>query len=818
MKTMPSAEPHQALPPFEPAYREALAWQQAGELPRAIARLEALRAQAPTSVPVLSALATALRQVGRPEEARAHFEAALRADDAIPGLWFNYGNCLQALGDHPGAETAFRRALALDPALLPAQFNLANLLRDRGRLDEAEQHYRQVLALDPRFVRAHTNLGNLLRTRGRAAEAVAAHRQALALVPDEAAVHINLGNALRDTGEFPEAIARYRQALRLDPRAVRAAAPLAQLLYERGDEAERPELLALYRRLCALEPADPEPHNALGVVLQEANETDAALAAFRRALAIQPDHAAALNNLGTLLRMLRRPQEGLPWLRRAVALHPASSLAQVNLAYVLHDLGQVSEMLAVCRSIVERDPANGQGHLMLGLAYSQQARLPEAHESFLAAHRCAPDSKLPLCNALFASLYRDDLDAAAIIRLHRELAAKIPCPLPVRRRWPNPPKPERRLRVGYLSPDLRYHPVASFLAPLLAHHDRDQVEVTGYADHPAEDAMTVRLRGYAARWRRCHGLSDAQLAEQIAADGIDLLVDLAGHTAGNRASLLKAKPAPLQVLYIGYPGTSGLATLDYLISDRWVSPPDKDDLYTETVSRQPGSFWCFEPPEQAPPVGPPPVQGNGYVTFGSFNNLPKLSPTTVALWARVLQAVPAGRLVLQALAFADASTRERVRERFAACGIAPERLHIRELTLAFDRFLTGYGEIDIALDPLPFNGGTTTCQALWMGVPVITLPGEHFYSRMGLSVLRHLELDELVADSAAAYVRIAAALAADRERLAALRRTLRERMRASALCDGPGAARALETSYRAMWRAWCAGQGRAGAPGGATAS
>ena len=462
-------------------------------------------------------------------------------------------------------------------------------------------------------------------------------------------------------------------------------------------------------------------------------------------------------------------------------------------------------MLAVCRSIVEQDPTNGQGHLMLGLAYCQQARLPEAHEAFLAVHQCAPDSKLPLCNALFASLYRDDLDAAAITRLHRELAAEIPCPLPARHGWPNPPDPERRLQIGYLSPDLRYHPVASFLAPILAHHDRDRVEVTGYADHPAEDAMTARLRGYAAHWRRCHGWSDQRLAEQIAADGIDILVDLAGHTAGNRASLLKVKPAPLQALYIGYPCTSGLATMDYLISDRWVSPPDKDNLYTETVCRQPGGFWCFEPPEQAPPVAPLPMLRNGCPTFGSFNNLPKLSPTTVALWVRVLEAVPAARLVLQALAFADAPTREQVRERFAARGIDPGRLDLREPTLAFDRFLAGYSEIDIALDPLPFNGGTTTCQALWMGVPVITLPGEHFHSRMGLSILRQLELDELVADSAKDYVRTAAVLAADHGRLTALRRTLRERMRASSLCDGPGAARALEASYRTMWRAWCAG-------------
>lgn len=387
--------------------------------------------------------------------------------------------------------------------------------------------------------------------------------------------------------------------------------------------------------------------------------------------------------------------------------------------------------------------------------------------------------------------------------------------LPARRRWPNPPEPERRLRIGYLSPDLRYHPVASFLAPILAHHDPDQVETIAYADHPAEDAMTARLRARAAQWRHCHGWSDRRLAEQIAADGIDILVDLAGHTAGNRMPLLKAKPAPLQVLYIGYPCTSGLAAMDYLISDHWVSPPEQDFLYTEAVCRQPDSFWCFEPPAQAPPVGPLPLLGNGDVTFGSFNNLSKLSPATVALWARVLQAVPAARLVLQALAFADAPTREQVRERFAAHGIAPERLDIREPILAFERFLAGYGEIDIALDPLPFNGGTTTCQALWMGVPVITLPGQHFHSRMGLSLLRQLDLAELVADSAQSYVDIAAALAADHQRLEGLRRTLRGRMQASPLCDGPGAARALENTFRSIWRAWCspyAPNGRAAPP------
>ena len=358
-----------------------------------------------------------------------------------------------------------------------------------------------------------------------------------------------------------------------------------------------------------------------------------------------------------------------------------------------------------------------------------------------------------------------------------------------------------------MSADFGRHPVGYFLAPLLARHDRDRLAVVCYSGVMQEDDLTQRFRSQASGWRKIAGMSEAALAEQVRADGIDILIDLAGHTAGNRLRAFARRPAPVQATWLGYWFTTGLAAIDYALMDETTVPPGEERHFVETVIRLPSRF-CYAPPAHAPEVGPPPLLARGAPTFGSFNNLAKLTPEVAALWARVLHAVPGARLVLKWATLADPGRRRRIEEMFGSHAIAPERLDLRPRS-EHAAMLAEYADIDVALDPFPFTGGLTSCEALWMGVPVVTLPGERPVSRQTLGFLDLVGLsDMLAARDADSYVAIAAGLVADPERLAALRAGLRARMAASRLCDGPAFAREFEAALRGMWRTWCARAGR----------
>jgi predicted O-linked N-acetylglucosamine transferase (SPINDLY family) len=361
-------------------------------------------------------------------------------------------------------------------------------------------------------------------------------------------------------------------------------------------------------------------------------------------------------------------------------------------------------------------------------------------------------------------------------------------------RWP------RRLRIGYLSPDFRKHVVMTFMAPALERHDRDQFEVFCFHTHRDKDAVTERLRSQVEHWSDCGGLTDDAIADRIRADRIDILVDLAGHTSGHRIGVLAMKPAPIQVTYLGYPNTTGLPTVDYRITDDLADPPGRaDELSVERLLRLPRPFLCYRPEAKTPDPGPPPVLSRGHATFGCFNNTLKLSDSFLDLAARVVNAVPGSRLVLKSGGLELHSVGGRVRQRFAAAGVAPDRLELRGWTAAVEDHLGAYGEIDVALDSFPYNGTTTTCEALWMGVPVVTLRGDRHAARVGASLLGWLGLTDFVAADAEEFVRICARLAGDVAGAGSRRAGLRERLRASLLVDEAGFAREIERCYRTVW-------------------
>jgi protein O-GlcNAc transferase len=434
-----------------------------------------------------------------------------------------------------------------------------------------------------------------------------------------------------------------------------------------------------------------------------------------------------------------------------------------------------------------------------------QGDLDAAVTAYRQALTLDPDFADAHSNLLLCLHYRPDVDAAELFAEHQRWGEQHGAPLAAMiATHANARDPKRRLRIGYVSPDFRAHSVSHFIAPVLAHHERRHFEVYCYYNAHQVDATTERLKGLADHWRNIAHLTDAEVAALIGQDGIDILVDLAGHTAHNRLLLFARKPAPIQVTYLGYPDTTGLATIDYRLTDALTDPPGASErFHTEALVRLSQGFLTYQPSAESPPVNALPTLGGDQITFGSFNNAAKLNTAVIALWAQILRALPHAHLILKAAQLGDADTAERFRQRFAEHAIAPERLQILGAFASEGDHLKAYHGIDIALDPFPYNGTTTTCEALWMGVPVITLAGQTHAGRVGLSVLTQAGLSELITPTPEAYVERAIELAKDLPRLQALRQGLRARLAASALCDAHGFTQALETAYREMWERYC---------------
>jgi len=576
---------------------------------------------------------------------------------------------------------------------------------------------------------------------------------------------------LIQAGRDADAMTALTAILADDPRHAPTLRRMAWMHHKNGDNAEAARMLAAsFER----EPDNPEAHYNLGLVHAALGRNKEAEESYRRGLALKPNSVDGHNNLGVLLESVGRYDEAEACYRAAIVMAPAVPHLHNNLGVLLKESGRLAESLAVHRRTVELDPRlpAGRSNLLYTLNYDETVS-PQALHAEHVAWGQSEGSRFPTAGARFA----------------------------------NSPEPERRLRVGYVSGDFRHHSVAFFFAPLLDAHDRAGVEVFLYPNDTRADAMTARLKERADHWVPIHHLSDELAAARIREDAIDILVDLSGHTSQNRMMLFARKPAPLAVSWLGYPNTTGLAAIDYRLTDAVADPPgEADKLHSERLVRLKPGFLCYRAPDDAGPVAPLPARAAGYVTFGSFNNVAKLSPATIALWARLLREVPDARLLLKASQFKDAGTRQRVADAFAAAGVAAERLTVLPPQATTAGHLAEYARVDIALDPLAYNGTATTCEALWMGVPVVTLRGDRHAARVGASILGAVGFERLIAPTPDEYVATAAGLARDLTDLAALRAGLRERMRASPLADGAGFARTVEVAYRTLWRDWCAAQ------------
>ena len=499
----------------------------------------------------------------------------------------------------------------------------------------------------------------------------------------------------------------------------------------------------------------------------DANDLVRAQLLFEDVLELDPGHADALHFLGLTGHRVRDLGFAMEYFERSIQARPKDAVFHNNLGSVLVQAGRTEEAAAFFRKALEIDPNLNIAHinLIFVMVLLESARPEDVYAEHVA----------------WAKIHADPLLALA-------------------KRHDNSPDPERRLRIGYVSADFRQHALTYFIEPALAQHDSGAVEVYCYHSSRMVDDVTRRLMQCADHWRDIIDLDDEQAAELIRSDGIDILIDLSGHLRDNRLLVFARKPAPIQVTYLAYPNTTGMRAMDYRITDAVCDPPGATErYYRETLIRLPRCMWCYQPHEDMPPVSPSPAQQTGRLTFASMNGANKVTERILALWARILGDVPDSRLVLTTV---PEQGRERIRNVLTQAGVADTRINMHDRLPTKD-FWSLYAGIDILLDTFPMNGGTTTCEALWLGVPVVTRSGEIFQSRAGLSILGSMGLDELVARSDEDYVSIAVALARDGERLAALRAGLRGRMRASPLTDGRGYARALEAAYRGTWRAWC---------------
>ncbi|MEA2736044.1 MAG: hypothetical protein QOE14_2495, partial [Humisphaera sp.] len=599
----------------------------------------------------------------------------------------------------------------------------------------------------------------------------------------------------------------HEQAIRWFERAIELAPHDAQLhdqmgrslgLIGRLDVAER-----AFARAVELAPNELTPRLDLALARQMQNRLDDAIASFRAAVRIAPNHAAAHNALGVALAMQRRV-EAIDEFRRAIELDPNLADAHFNLGLAYHRTERHAHALLTLTRAAELSPDNPGLLNLLGITQLAMGRAALAIEAFRSALHVHPDFPLAADNLLFALHYDPATTAETLIREHERWADHFAAPL-LREQQPHEKDrdPRRRLRIGYVSPDLRGHAVSFFLEPILRHHDHEHFEIVCYSDTEKLDDVTDRLRAAADAWHDATALTDAQFAERVRQDGIDILVDLAVHTEHNRLLAMARKPAPLQLSYLGYCGTTGLPApaIDGRLTDAVVDPPDHAERWnTEPLVRLPRVFCCYQPPADAPDITPLPAERDGFITFGSFNVLAKVTEETIALWSKILHATPRSRLLMMSFALKDGGVVTDVAKRFAAYGIERGRLELPGGKPLGD-YLRTIARADIALDTFPFNGHTTTCHALWMGVPVISRSGSRPVSRVGRSLLRAIGLEDLCVDSAGAYVETAVRLAADPQRLTCLRSELRPRLAASPLCDAAGFTRELESAYRAMWQA-----------------
>lgn len=778
----------------EPLHRLGGLLLQSGQAVSALPLLERARHVAPGNGETWLLLTQCLLALDRPKEAKKVISEVMRlglkhplADELLrqarvghkkksdrPQSLNDALRQLDALfraGRYIEAEEGARRLIKAHPKAEQAWYFLGMARLMQKHWEDAIEPFQRAVAIKPNFAEAQFNLGYALEQAGRLDGAVVAYDSALAAAPNLAEAHNNRGNVLRKLKRPEEALDAYGKALALRPKSAEYQVNLGNAL---GDLDRLEEAVDAYEAALKLQPDSIQACRNMGHALKRLERYAKSVEAYRRVVELSPNEPGAYQALGTALHLVARLEEANMVLQRALELKPDSDTTINMLAGVLADMGREEETLNLYRQGLAIDPDG----------------MPATHS-----------------NLLLSLNYQEQYAVDVVLEEARNYGHKM-----ARRAKPfsafnNAPVQERQLRVGLVSGDFGEHPVGYFLLNVLECFDQQNIKLCAYETAKRKDRINNRLHEVISHWRvvELEDMDDKNLAHQIFDDGIDILIDLAGHTGHNRLPVFAWKPAPVQVTWLGYFATTGLSAIDWILSDRWVLPETEEAHFIEKPWRLPDAYYCFTPPEFPLTVGHLPAAGCGQVTFGCFNNPRKLNDRVFACWSRVMAAVPGSTLLLKNKAYENATVREEITDRFARLGVDSGRLRFAGQSPRAE-YLAAYNEVDIALDPFPFPGGTTSIEGLWMGVPVLTLKGDRFISHQGETILQNVGLPEWIAQDVDDYVAKAAAFAADLPALTRLRAGLREQLLASPLCDAPRFARNLEQAFRGMWQIWCAQQ------------
>ncbi|MBP5234061.1 MAG: tetratricopeptide repeat protein [Planctomycetes bacterium] len=781
------------------------------------------------------AAAMQAQAAGRLDEAMSLLQQVRKAAPNDPNAMLGIAMTYYLKKDFPAARVWMEKARAAHIDDGSYYLNLGLINDSEGKFDAALECHRKAVALLPQQQQGHYNMGLTLAKMGRFDEAVDAYAVALKIAPQDQDILKHLAEALLGAGRANEAMPLFAKYVSACSNKCEAWSALAEIQRNRGDINAASEC---YEKALS---ANPQAHNAhyrYACMLREAKQIAAALPHFRRAYELMPDNLGYLCDLSyatalsgdqeTAAELAEKAIKAAPnshqpymlkgfiWVHKnnalavesfdkALELNPAAEKEIIGLkAVALHFSGMAQDAEACFKRAIELNPNDPDVYLNYGNTLVAQARIPKCLENLAQSIRLRPTFHYAFSNVLLYSHYTPQANREYFWKMSSDYDKRFARPLmPADNVFANPKDPERKLRVGFVSSDFRTHSVSYFVEPLLRSHDREKFEFFCYANNRRNDVYTKLLQGYVENWRDILQLSDKEAAELIRQDGIDILIDLGGHTSDHRLLVFAHKPAPVQVSWLGFPDTTGLSAIDYRISDAIVDPPIFDKYSAEKVVRLPGGFHCYCPFPNAPAIVPLPQEQTGHVTFGSFNNYAKTSTEIASLWVKILNQVPGSKLMLKSLSLADEQVRSAVCTRFSRLGLDPDRIIACPRTPSIFEHLSMYNQVDIALDTWPYNGTTTTFEALWMGAPLMTLIGQTHASRVGASLLINCGLEELICQSPEEYMSKTIAFAQQPEALRQARVMMRTRLLHSPLLSEEWFTLKFEAALRGMWREYC---------------
>jgi protein O-GlcNAc transferase len=770
----------------------------AGNLPEAEQILRAVLARNPAEPDALLYMGVVAHLSGHNEIA---LELLQHADKVRPNhldTAINLSSVYMGLGKSIEAEYILNEAISQNPEIPELRFNLCNLHIETERYEEALVLAEELVRVRPEWKDVHAQKGVALKNLKRYDEALLAYDQALAMDPDFTVALKNKGNLLIAFGKSTEALECYERLLEIGKDI--DAEVYNQLGNVYGNLKIWEKSIQSYSRALQLNPNDAGYYDNLACVLFLSKQTENVERLMKRAIELSPETSVLHFNLARYYQSIGQNALAMQYYERAIELDPVSP-AYVNMSYLLCMRGDLlgAEKLLL-KAIEEGCPESGL-HINLGNVYKDLCSHEQALDCYQKALEVNPKSHMAQSNQLFVMHYIPSIKPEQIYQESVKWEQQQAVGIVAKTVHANIPDPERVLKIGYVSADLRDHPVMCYIEPILEAHDKSKVEVYCYANQEINDPTTDRLKYHSHHWRDVFQMTDDEMAEQVERDGIDILVDLSGHTSGNRLLVFARKPAPIQATWIGYFNTTGVKAIDYIISDKYMVPPEDEHLYTEKPLRMAKSA-CYQVHKYNIPVAPPPVLKNGYLTFGCFSTLGKFSSEVLEVWAEILKAIPDSRLYLKNAAFGLETTRVEYREKFQKMGVDPERIDFQGAG-PLEMYLVEYNNVDLMLDTFPYNAGTTALDALWMGLSMITLKGDRLVARIGEGLLGALELEEFIAKDKQDYVAKAVAYSKNPQRLAEVRGQLRAKLEAHPMTNPPVFTRGLEDAYRSVWRKWC---------------